>query len=259
MSPPSSANAIANSRRPGHSALRARAGALPQARGSHPRASAGKTVHPTNVTRAAVLEERARIARELHDSVAQTLYAIALCASRARSLLQQNAGTEVQRSIDDVLHLANAGQDELRGLLTTFRSDRHTSGGLTAPLANLAADTRRHGNLDIRLSLSDEPDVPAETKEALVMIVREALHNVVKHSAARRVDIVLEHDGGQLMLLIADDGHGFDPTRLRPGHFGLQSMRDRATAVGGTLALISAVGRGTQLRLCTPMHMNRDG
>jgi len=199
-----------------------------------------------------VLAERARIARELHDSVSQTLYAITLGASRAGNLLQQSEGTEVKRIIDDLLQLANAGQSELRALLTDIRSDRLTSGGLTAALENLTADARARNNVDIRLSLADEPEVPAATKEALVMIVREALRNTVRHSAACRVDIVLERDGEHLMLLITDDGRGFDPARPRPGHFGLQSMRERATAVGGTFALISAVGLGTQLQVSIP-------
>jgi signal transduction histidine kinase len=210
------------------------------------------TENPASATQAAVLQERARIARELHDSVSQTLYAITLGASRARSLLHQNGGPEVQRIIDDVLQLANAGQSELRALLTDIRSDPLASGGLTAALASLAAEARTRNGLNIRLSLPDEPDVPPATKHALVMIVGEALRNIVRHSAARRVDLVLEHDSDQSVLLITDDGRGFDPARPRPGHFGLQSMRERATAVGGTFALISAVGLGTQLRVSIP-------
>jgi len=206
-----------------------------------------------------VLAERDRIARELHDSVSQTLYAITLGASRAGSLLDQNDVAEVQRIIDDLLQLANAGQSELRALLTDIRSDRLTSGGLTAALENLTADARTRHNVDIRLSLGDEPDIPAATKEAVVMIVREALHNTARHSAACRVDIALERDGEHLMLLITDDGRGFDPARPRPGHFGLQSMRERATAVGGTFALISAVGLGTQLRVSIPVQVDANG
>jgi signal transduction histidine kinase len=178
---------------------------------------------------------------------------------RARSLTQRNDVADVQRIIDDVLRLATAGQSELRALLTDLRSDRLTSAGLTAALANLAADVRTREGLDIRLSLAGEPIVPAPTKEALAMIVREALHNVVKHAAARRVDIVLERDGEGLVLLITDDGRGFDTSTPRPGHFGLQSMRERAAAAGGTLAVLSAVGLGTQARVSVPAHWDNDG
>jgi signal transduction histidine kinase len=168
----------------------------------------------------------------------------------------------VPRLIDDVLQLANTAQSELRALLTDIRSNRLTSAGLVCALEHLAADARMRDSpagLDIRLSVSSEPDVPALIKDALRMIVREALHNIVRHSAAHRVDIVLEHGGGQLMLLIKDDGRGFDPSPPRPGHFGLQSMRERAAAVGGMLALVSAVGTGTQLRVWIPVPVDTDG
>ena len=183
-------------------------------------------------------------------------------ARLAPDSLQQNERTDVQRLIDDVLQLANTGQSELRALLTDIRSNRLTSAGLVCALEHLAADVRtRNGlaGLDIRLSVAHEPDVPAPIKDALLMIVREALHNAVRHADAHRVDIVLEHGGGQLRLLIKDDGRGFDPSRPRPGHFGLQSMRERATAVGGTLALFSAVGAGTQLRVSIPVPVDTDG
>jgi signal transduction histidine kinase len=199
-----------------------------------------------------VLAERARIGRELHDSVSQTLYAITLGASRARGLLQHNQRAEVERVIDDVLQLATAGQSELRALLTEICSDRLAPLALVAALENLARDARTRDGLDVRLSVSNEQDVPAAARDALVMIVREALHNVARHSGAARVEIVLERDGGQLVLVIADDGRGFDPAMPRPGHFGLQSMRERATAVGGTLSLISGLGLGTQVRVSIP-------
>jgi signal transduction histidine kinase len=211
-----------------------------------------------------VLQERARIARELHDSVSQTLYAITIGASRARKLLRRNESREAQGIIEDVLRLAQAGQSELRALLTDIRSDQFTSGGLVAALERLVADVATRHPLEIRLTDAEagraaDPDVPAPTREALVLIAQEALRNVVRHSAARRVDIMLELQHGQLVLLINDDGHGFDLATQRPGHFGLQSMRERATAVGGFLALNSAVGLGTQLRVSVPLRRHTDG
>jgi signal transduction histidine kinase len=209
-----------------------------------------------------VLQERARIARELHDGVSQTLYAITLGASRALTHLQQNERTDLQCLIDDVLELANTGQSELRALLTDIRANLLTSEGLVGALEHLAADVRMRNSLaglDIRLSVSSEPEVPALIKDTLLLIAREALRNVVRHSDAHRVDIVLEHGGGQLTLLIKDDGLGFEPSRPRPGHFGLQSMRERAIAVGGVVALYSAVGAGTQLRVSIPVPDDTDG
>ena len=91
------------------------------------------------------------------------------------------------------------------------------------------------------------------------MIVREALHNVPRHATATRLDISLEVEVAQLTLLITDDSCGFDTLTPRPGHFGLQSPRERAAGVGGRLALANTLGLGTQLRVLIPMHGGSDG
>jgi two-component sensor histidine kinase len=163
--------------------------------------------------RTAVLEERARIARELHDSVAQTLYAISLGASRARTLLQRNDTDQGQSVIEEVMRLASAGQAEVRALLTDIRSDEPMFGGLAAALEKLVSDVRARHALEVRLSVVELPTLPAQTAEALVLIAREALHNVAKHAAARRVDIVLERQPEQLIMLITDDGRVLTPRR----------------------------------------------
>jgi signal transduction histidine kinase len=202
----------------------------------------------------AVLDERARIARDLHDSVSQTLYAISLTASRALSLLEQDERLDVQHVIDDVLRLANSGQTELRALLTDMRSEASASAGLTEALRALVADMSTRHDLDVRLSLGNErqANLPAATRDALLMICREALHNVVRHSRADRVELVLEVGTNSIVLVITDNGRGFDPARPRTGHFGLQSMRERAAAIGATLDLASSPGVGTQVRVCLP-------
>jgi signal transduction histidine kinase len=94
--------------------------------------------------------------------------------------------------------------------------------------------------------------VSATTKEAVLSIAREALYNVFKHADATRVDIVLEVASGEFALQISDDGRGFDPGVLRADHFGLQSMRERAAAVGGALELVSSANNGTQIRVGVP-------
>jgi signal transduction histidine kinase len=198
---------------------------------------------------AAVLDEHARIARELHDSVSQTLYAISITAERAALRhLNQGDAQQMQQMLSDVARLAHSGQSEVRLVLANLWSEQLVSGGLAAGLTRLAAGH----TLDIRLSLAAESDPPASTTEALLLIAREALHNIVKHSGANRVDIVLETRADRLTLVVSDNGRGFDPDVWRNGHFGLQSMRKRATAVGAVLALESAEGAGTQVRVSVP-------
>jgi signal transduction histidine kinase len=213
---------------------------------------------PGSDSAAAVLQERARITRELHDTVSQTLYAISLGVVRARSLLDETNG-EVQGVIDDVLQLANDGQAELRALLTEIRPRRLTSGGFLTAMHDVVVDMQRRSGLEIRLTCRCEPSLPEATTEAVVMIIREALHNVARHANATRAEIELKFDSAQLVILIRDDGRGFDPAKAHPGHFGLQSMRERADAVGATLALVSGVGRGTQIHVTVPAQMDSDG
>jgi signal transduction histidine kinase len=110
----------------------------------------------------------------------------------------------------------------------------------------------RPNGLQVRLSLAGEPDLPPAVKDALFLISREALHNVVRHAGADHVEIALYVLGGDIVLLIADDGRGFDPAALHPGHFGLLSMRERAASVGGTLELSGAEVVGTQVRVRIP-------
>jgi signal transduction histidine kinase len=196
-------------------------------------------------------EERTRLARELHDTVAQTLYSIALGASRVLNLLERRETAHLQAIVEGILLQASAGQTELRTLLYELRSDEsyQLPDGLTGALVSLARGLATQAGCQIRLTLDNEPDIAVATKARLVRIVREALHNVSKHARATRVDLTLEVGPSEVMVQVADDGRGFDPSEPYPGHFGLQSMSEHAQAIGGALELVSAVGRGTQVRV----------
>jgi signal transduction histidine kinase len=199
----------------------------------------------------AVRQERSRVASDLHDTVAQTLYGISLSAARVLALLERSETGQVQSVVEHLLHLANDGQTELRTLLHDLRSGQPLplQGGLTGALASLATDLGSRTGSQVRLSLADEPDIAPSTKVTLFRIAREALHNSEKHARATHVDVVLEAGPTEVTLLIRDNGRGFDLWESHPGHFGLQLMLEQATAVGGALDLVSAPGRGTQVRI----------
>ena len=156
----------------------------------------------------------------------------------------------MQSVVEDLLNQANDGQTELRALLHDLRSDElyEVQGGLTGALANLATGLEARGGCQVRLSIGDEPDIAPATKATLLRIAREALHNIAKHARATRVDLVLEVGPAEVMLLVADDGRGFDPSAAHPGHFGLQLMREHAwqSAVPGRR---QRPDRGTQVRI----------
>jgi PAS domain S-box-containing protein len=199
------------------------------------------------------LEERQRLARELHDSVSQALYGIALGARTARALAEPD-DPKLAEPLDYVLSLAQAGMTEMRSLIFELRPESLANEGLVAALEKRVAVLRARHQLEVDARLGAEPRVPLPVKETLYRIAQEALHNVVKHAHARRVEVTLVAAGdGGLELRIVDDGVGFDPAHRRPGHLGLQSMRERVAARGGSLRLDSAPGSGTRLRVRIPL------
>src|SRR5262245_57635405 len=197
------------------------------------------------------LEERQRLARELHDSVSQSLYGIQLGVQMARERLDRDPAG-IAQPIDYVMRLAEAGQAEMRALIFELRPESLEKEGLVAALnRQIEAVRARHG-IAAPTVLSAEPDLSVEVKHTLHRIAQEALWNTVRHARARRVDVHLEADGDSVVLEIADDGVGFDPNASFPGHLGLRSMHERAARVGGLLEVISIRGRGTRILVRVP-------
>jgi signal transduction histidine kinase len=207
--------------------------------------------------RLAALEERQRLARELHDSVSQVLYGIGLGARTARALLDRAAiAPELHASLaeplDYVLSLAEAGLAEMRALIFELRPDSLEREGLVAALSRQVVALHARHKLEVHTKLCEEPVLPFEAKEALYRISQEALNNTVKHAQAQRVDIRLDIMQGEIILELTDDGVGFDPQAKYSGHLGLNSMHERARQMGGTLEIVSEAGQGALVRVRVP-------
>jgi signal transduction histidine kinase len=201
----------------------------------------------------AALEERQRLARELHDSVSQALYGIALGAQTALERLEDNP-PGAGEPLDYVLSLAEAGMAEMRALIFELRPESLEEEGLVAALGKqVAALEARHG-IEVEDDLCEEPPVPLPVKEAVYRIAQEALHNTVRHARAGKVMISLARDPGSTSVEIRDDGLGFDAGADFPGHLGLRSMRERAARIGGTLEVSSSPGSGTTVRARIPSN-----
>lgn len=199
----------------------------------------------------AALEERQRLARELHDSISQALYGIALGAKTARTWLDRDPG-RVAVPLDYVLSLADAGMAEMRALIFELRPESLESEGLMIALEKQAASVGARHGIEVHASLCDEPEVSLKVKEALFRIAQEAVHNAVKHARATTIGLSLEAGVEAIELEVSDDGSGFDPSGDFPGHLGLRSMRERAECHGGTLEVKSVLGRGTLIRVRIP-------
>jgi signal transduction histidine kinase len=201
---------------------------------------------------AASLEERQRLARELHDSVSQALYGIALGARTARTLLDRDP-EKAAEPVDYVLSLAEAGLTEMRALIFELRPESLETEGLVAALEKQVAAARARYGLSVDADLCPEPEAPLDVKEAVYRVAQEALHNVVKHARARHVRLRLALERGSLRLEVQDDGAGFDPSGEFPGHMGLTSMRERVIRLAGEIEITSAPGQGTRVRAQVPV------
>lgn len=200
---------------------------------------------------AAVREERKRLARELHDSLSQTLYALALGAQATQTLLDRDVD-QARQANGYVRSLAATALAEVRALIFALPPASLTRDGLIESLRRQAHDLSALHAIPVHLQLCGEPAASMQVKEALYRIAREALHNVLKHAQATRVELRLEQYDSELLLEVRDDGIGFDAGCAFPGHLGLCSMEERATHLGGTFTLESTPGRGTCIRVRIP-------
>jgi signal transduction histidine kinase len=201
----------------------------------------------------AVLEERQRLARELHDSVSQALYGVALGTRTARQWLAREDAAQAAVALDYVQPLTEAALTEMRALIFELRPESLAREGLAPALERLTASLRARHGVQVDIQTCPEPDMPLAIKEALYRVTQEALHNVARHADAEHVWLALTCDEGYLVLEIRDDGRGFDTARDYPGHLGLYSMRERIEQQGGQFTLQSAVGEGTLVRAALPL------
>ena len=199
----------------------------------------------------AALEERQKLARELHDSVSQALYGIALGVETARELLPDDPERAAE-PLDYATTLAEAGMTEMRALIFELRPESLEKEGLVAALEKQAAAVQARHGIRVEAELDKEPEASLEVKEALYRVAQEALHNTVKHARAANVKLKLEELPEEFTLGISDDGLGFDARNDFPGHLGLKSMRERATRLGGTLEVTSEPGHGVRILARVP-------
>ncbi|MFB4197770.1 GAF domain-containing sensor histidine kinase [Streptomyces carpaticus] len=202
-----------------------------------------------------IADERARLAHELHDAVAQKLFSLRLTAQAAATLMDRDPA-RARSELRQVTRLAAEATDELRAAVIELRPAALEEDGLAATLrAQIQVLDRAHP-ARVTLEASDAKPLPAAQEEALLRVAQEALHNALRHAAADRVTVSLGPPpaGGGAVLRITDDGAGFDPEAVRGAgrHLGLVSMRDRAQAVGGTLTVRSAPGAGTVIEMEVP-------
>jgi signal transduction histidine kinase len=200
--------------------------------------------------RMAVVDERRRLARDLHDSVTQSLYGMGLHAQAAARELAREQPQKAAEYLGEISDTAEQAMAEMRLLLYQLRPPVLEKEGLAAALqARLAAVEARAGlKTDFRTNLAER--LPGHVEEGLYYIAQEALNNALKHSRARSIVVSLLREQAGACLEIADNGVGFDAEKAHEeGRMGLPDMEQRAAEMGGRLVVSSGRGRGTRIRV----------
>jgi signal transduction histidine kinase len=198
--------------------------------------------------RTAIAAERNRIARDLHDSVTQTLFSATLIAEVLPRLVERN-GNEGMRRLEELRQLTRGALAEMRTLLLELRPATLIEVSIEELLRQLTEAARGRARIPIELQAQVTASLPPEIKVAFYYVAQEALNNVAKHARARSAYVNLTSHAAGALLSIVDDGQGFDVTQVTPEHLGLAIMRERSESIGGELIIESTPGEGTEIRI----------
>ena len=201
-------------------------------------------------------EERNRLAREIHDTLAQGLAAIALQLETADAVLEAHTSPErARQAVQQALALARANLEEARRSVLDLRAAPLEGRTLATALAALAAEWSAKWKLIVAFeAIGANHPLPVRVEASLYRIAQEALTNAVRHASARRVMLQLATSPDQVQLLVEDDGAGFDPAQIPRGRYGLIGVNERVKLLGGSLQLQSSPGAGTRLEVTVPLE-----
>ncbi len=194
----------------------------------------------------ATLEERNRLARDLHDSVKQQIFAVAMQIGATKVLLKRDVNAAEVR-LNEAQKLVNQAQQELTSLIRELRPAALEGKGLVAALRELATQWTQQTDIVANLRAEGKQTLPLTLEEGLFRVAQEALANVARHSKATLVQIILTTTGETVTLSVADNGQGFDTARSEHPGVGLLSMQERMRALGGDVEVESTPGKGTRI------------
>ena len=204
----------------------------------------------------AAAQERNRLARELHDSVTQTIFSMTLTAESSRILLKRGP-KQVEPQLDRLNELAQGALEEMRTLIHELRPAAVVEDGLIPALHKHVDSLKQRDGLVVELNIHGEARIGGEQQDGLFRIVQESLNNVSKHAQVDKALVTLQQTNGRVVLAIEDNGVGFDVSAVPPGeeHMGLTSIRERTEMLKGDLKVESSPGEGTRITVDIPAEV----
>jgi signal transduction histidine kinase len=198
----------------------------------------------------AISQERNRLARELHDTLAHSVTAVTVQLEAIQALMPVDAAS-ARTMLDRALETAHSGSREARRALHALRASPLEDGGLCVAIGNLARAAAARGHLRLELHTADDAKgVRPEQEQFLYRVAQEAIANVVRHARAKELRVTLERADGQMTLTVADDGVGFETDVVNTAvHFGLKGIEERVEMIGGRVSVDSGPGLGTTVRV----------
>jgi signal transduction histidine kinase len=201
----------------------------------------------------AVSQERNRLARELHDTLAHSLSGATVQLEAVQALWEIKP-EEARHMLDQALEVTQSGLTEARRALHSLRASPLEDLGLALAISDMAKSTAARANLRLELDAQNHiENLPPEVEQCIYRVAQEAMANVTRHSDAKALRVALRHDYKTLTLTIADDGRGFDPATVNDMRYGLKGLRERAEIIGAALQVDSASKTGTTIKLIVPL------
>jgi NarL family two-component system sensor histidine kinase LiaS len=203
-------------------------------------------------------QERNRLARELHDSVSQQLFAASMMMSAINETKQQTTETLEAKQLKMVEEMIHQSQLEMRALLLHLRPVALKNKSLKEGIEELLIELSQKVTMDIQWKVEDFP-LDKGIEDHLFRILQESISNTLRHAKANKLEVLMIKRDDLVILRIVDDGIGFEVNKTKAGSYGMQNMHERALEVGGTLKIISVKNKGTRLEVKVPVMMNGDG
>jgi two-component system, NarL family, sensor histidine kinase YdfH len=201
-----------------------------------------------------LVNERARVARELHDTLAQGLAGLILQLEAADSHLAAGRADRARGIVEQAMVRARSTLADSRRVIDDLRSGRWDGLDLQGAIRRETEGFTESSGIPCSFEMIASEELAEPHKELIYRAVTEGLSNVARHAEAGKAEVVIRREDAGLVVVVADDGRGFDPAAISPGHYGLLGLRERARGAGGALEIHSRAGEGTTLRLILPLE-----